>query len=249
MTWVFGLLLSMTAQASGGGGALPATFVQIPTSCLGKVYPCALQAESSSILESAGGEIVLAPGSQLLLISKNELQLVRGQLWGRDLQKQSLRFGRLRFEVQGDVLFQRQQDRVVVRRLKGDLRLSGPTDVTEIPEGFENWYEGFNQRLQLVAGVPRAIEAESFARSWGQTLGRMALEPERREILGSYKILQRQAVAAESEVYHKAFENRRLAAEAEEQQRLVKLEEAAAESRRFRQMFRQKFYAPDTQRD
>lgn len=231
-------------QKKGLAPIVAARFLQVPHACLNHQFPCALQVAEAGTIEINKNKMHVSQGTQLILLEENQMQMIRGAVWLRDSEGLTFKFGEIAFQVTGDILYERSGDRVVLRNLAGTATMTSMKErknrPSEIPVGFENWYQGLGRTGEAGQGVVRAFDLKDFMTTWLQVTGQTS--PHFTDVIAGYKTQQKTAVAQSGQLYQQAFEMRDLAsAKAEDavQQKRARLEK---ENSRMRQMFRQRFF-------
>lgn len=218
-----------------------AEVIELPEACLAGHYPCAVQVLSAGAVVWGQEHLQAGRETQLVFLSREQVQVVQGAAWFRGLSGQTVKFGETQFRIHGDALFEREKDRVLVRSLSGQVEAIAPSGAKMLlPAGFENWYRGLDRFARVEQGLLRAFELKSFVTSWLRIVGPAKDEWHAR--LQQYKENQKTAVGQSSDIYKQVLELRQLASERSEREAQERLRREQQENQRFREMFRKRFY-------
>lgn len=236
------LLLSFSSQAKSVAHTSP--YVDLPQGCFTKkTFPCALRSTAGALkFESVSGSYFLGDLSSVRFTSANQIQLLSGSLWiERSQQLEFVANPELTLKLAGEFFLEKQKaGMVLVRNLNGVVEFDSRFlfKAESLPLGFQNWYGTLTTQKQINRGVIRPIEVLPFLKVWQPVAGLSPAETKAR--VHVYKQSWAEGVEISSQFYKEVVE-RRLASQAELDQRRVDRQKAALnEQKRIRQMYRQK---------
>jgi len=230
------------AQTPSKPQQMPSKHIELPVQCLAHAqFPCAIQILERGELAWGEQKFRAAPQSKFVLHSSEQLQLLEGQAWLLGMDGQNLKFGEIEFQMQGDVHVLRDKDRLTVTALTGLVGVSGPRGESfSIPAGFQNWYHGLSAEAEVEQGVVKAFDPTSFITHWLEIVG--TDQSQFAEVVALYRQNQRDAVQNSAKLYKDVLQIRRIASEKSDKEQADRRRRQEQENRKFRQMFRQKFF-------
>lgn len=219
-------------------------FVDLPKNCYSKQeYPCTVTVESGVLtLVRENGKFNLSKNGVLAFFTAEKMQLLKGQMWisnakGLETKISSI----LSLKIFGDLLVSKEsREKTRIVNLNGQIEFVSknlfPSEA--IPLGFENWYTGLAVNGQILRGIIRPIETETFLKSWVPISG-MSLASSRHKFK-QYKENWDGTVEESARFYQQIAERRIASAEEAEERRVRKMRSLQLERQKIRKMFRQK---------
>lgn len=214
----------------------------LPVGCYEKrEFPCAIQLEITQEMKLAHGELAGERGTQMVLLSAESIQLIKGQIWVSGI-KGNIRFGEVRFVPERAALFSRgEKGKMLAWALDGSVRVLDPRgEQPTLGPGFTNWYLGLGKSQDVQQGILQASEVKSLARRLVSVWGSKA--DEHKSDFARYRDQQKVAQAAAGDIYQQVIVLRQVAAAKEEESRQLKMRKSEDEKNRFRKMFRAKYF-------
>lgn len=146
--------------------------VTMPQGCLGQKSACAVKTSSDTFRTKKliGADLFLFHNTSVFVDSSGYLFLLDGTIRSQSQKQIQIRSIFADFSFQGDVYFRGEKDRVLVRNVKGDVKIT-LRDGKELilPEGFEIWIAGLDANKKSSVGMYRKLDLKDHIRLWSQS--------------------------------------------------------------------------------
>lgn len=228
------------------------SFIDLPKGCYGKQsYPCTLTVEKGFLSLMRSESVVhLSKEGVLAFFAPDQMQLLKGQIWIQGAKHVTLKMSSvLKLEVDGDwlVSFVGHSNQVNILNLNGQAKFVSQSvfENESIPVGFENWYSGIATNGQVLRGIIRPIENESFLKNWMPISG-MSLAASKHKFK-NYKENWQGVIEESANFYQQVVARRVASAEAAQDRKDARARLLQQEQAKFRKMFRQKLGLENSQ--
>ena len=232
------LLPGLQAQSNS------AAYVDFPEACFAqKKYPCTMKTISVPLqMEISENQYLLGQDSSLQFQSQDVVQLLKGKVYLNFQKNSELRLNpNISVKFSGEVFLEKTSDAMMkMKNLNAQIEFeSRHVFASEaLPTGFENWYGPLAENGQILRGVMRPIDKESFISAWMPMVSLPVTETRRK--MKQYLDLWSGAVEQSAQLYQEVAQ-RRLASDKEkidrEEQKQRKKDE---EKDQLRRLYREK---------
>lgn len=238
------LFLSLSFLGTLKAQASNQAYVDYPQSCLSeKKYPCTLKTAGTALqMEISGSRYLVDQESSIQFHAAGLVQLLKGKAFFHFPERAEIRLNpHLLVGAVGEVFIEKASDgSMKLKNLNAqiDFKSAYVFASEALPTGFENWYGPLAGNGQILRGVIKPIDKESFMTAW-MPMSSLSVA-EMRKKMKEYLDLWSGAVEQSAQFYQDVAQRRLASQQAKLDQAAQKLRKKDEEKDQLRRLYREK---------